>query len=132
MASVMAVSDNRDRADAVRAHGRAPLRSARRLVERRIERYLRRSPYRLFPDEVVVRHLVNRLARNLVEHGRQYCPCRKVTGDRAADRPNICPCRTHRDEIARDGHCECRLFVSREFVAPAGHGPAEKAAAGDE
>jgi ferredoxin-thioredoxin reductase catalytic subunit len=90
---------------------------ARRLVERRLERYLRRSRYRLFPDEVVVRALVTRLARNLLEHGRQYCPCRKVTGDRDADRPNICPCRSHHDEIARDGHCECRLFVSQEFAA---------------
>ncbi|UCH34419.1 MAG: ferredoxin:thioredoxin reductase [Armatimonadota bacterium] len=92
------------------------LHDVRQLVHRRIERYLRRSPYRLFPDETVVRSLVTRLARNLVAHGRQYCPCRKVTGDRAADRPNICPCRTHRAEIARDGHCECRLFVSQEFI----------------
>jgi len=89
---------------------------ARLLVEERIRRYLRRSPYQLFPDEVVVRHLVTRLARNVVEHGRQYCPCRKVTGARDADRPNICPCRTHHQEIARDDHCECRLFVSREFL----------------
>ena len=97
----------------------AALDRARRLVERRIECYLHRSPYRLFPDEVVVRSLVARLARNLVRHGRQYCPCRKVTGDLAADRRNICPCRTHRDQIARDGHCECRLFVSQEFAARA-------------
>jgi ferredoxin-thioredoxin reductase catalytic subunit len=74
----------------------------RTAVERRIERYLRRSPYRLFPDDVIV---------------RQYCPCRKVTGDRDADRPNICPCRSHHEDIARDGHCECRLFVSQEFAA---------------
>lgn len=94
----------------------AALERARELVEARIQRYLRGSPYRLFPDQVVVRHLVNRLACNLVEHGRQYCPCRPVSGDRAADRPNICPCRSHHDEIARDGHCECRLFVSQEFL----------------
>jgi ferredoxin-thioredoxin reductase catalytic chain len=94
----------------------AALNDARAIVGRRVERYLRRSPYRLFPDAVVVESLVTRLARNLVAHGRQYCPCRKVTGDRGADRPNICPCRTHHDEIARDGHCECRLFVSKEFI----------------
>jgi ferredoxin-thioredoxin reductase catalytic subunit len=87
------------------------------MVERRIARYLRRSLYVLFPDEVVVRHLVTRLARNLLEHGRQYCPCRPVRGERAADRANICPCRSHHQEIARDGHCECRLFVSKEFAA---------------
>jgi ferredoxin-thioredoxin reductase catalytic subunit len=108
-----------NQADAMSDTDSAALDRARRLVERRIERYLHRSPYRLFPDEVVVRSLVARLARNLVRHGRQYCPCRKVTGDLAADRRNICPCRTHRDQIARDGHCECRLFVSQEFAARA-------------
>ena len=95
----------------------AGLHRVRTAVESRIERYLRRSPYRLFPDDVVVRHLITRLARNVLEHGRQYCPCRKVTGDRDADRPNICPCRSHHDDIARDGYCECRLFVSQEFIA---------------
>jgi len=97
--------------------GAAAVDRTRALVEARIRRYLGRSPYRLFPDEVVVRSLITRLARNLVIHGRQYCPCRQVTGDRDADRPNICPCRSHRQEIARDGHCECRLFVSQEFMA---------------
>jgi len=95
----------------------AALDRVRTAVERRIERYLRRSSYSLFPDDVVVRHLVTRLARNVLEHGRQYCPCRKVTGDRDADRPNICPCRSHHDDIACDGYCECRLFVSQEFIA---------------
>jgi len=98
------------------ASNAAALDEAQELVRARIERYLRRSPYRLFPDEVVVESLITRLARNLLAHGRQYCPCRRVTGDRDADRRNICPCRTHHDEIARDGHCECRLFVSQEFI----------------
>ena len=89
---------------------------ALRLVEARVERYLRRSSYRLFPDDAVVGALITRLARNLLAYGRQYCPCRKVTGDRDADRVNICPCRTHREEIARYGYCECRLFVSQEFI----------------
>jgi ferredoxin-thioredoxin reductase catalytic subunit len=92
------------------------LERARKLVAVRIERYLRRSPYRLFPDEALASSLITRLARNLVVHGRQYCPCRKVTGARDADRPNICPCRSHHQEIARSGHCECRLFVSQEFI----------------
>lgn len=94
----------------------ASLEHARGLVAARLQRYLRRSPYRLFPDEVLVRSLITRLARNLVVHGRQYCPCRKVAGDRDADRPKICPCRSHHQEIARYGHCECRLFVSQEFI----------------
>jgi len=68
----------------------------------------------LQPDEALRRHVLRGLARNLVEHGRAYCPCREVAGDRAVDRVNICPCRTHRDEIARFGECECGLFVAPE------------------
>ena len=85
-------------------------------VSRRAKRYAERGPYRLFPDEVVVRNLLAKMARNLVEHGKLYCPCRPVTGDPQTDRPNICPCRSHQEDIARDGHCECRLFVSQEFL----------------
>ena len=62
-------------------------------------------------DDAQLRYVLNGLARNFVEHGRPYCPCREVTGDPEADRVNICPCRTHREEVARFGQCECGLFV---------------------
>jgi ferredoxin-thioredoxin reductase catalytic chain len=85
-------------------------------VRRRAERYAGRGPYFLFPDEVVVRNVLVGMARNLLEHGKAYCPCREVTGDEEADRANVCPCRSHHEDIARDGHCECRLFVSEDFL----------------
>ena len=85
-------------------------------VTQRIERYAQRGPCALFPDEVVVRSMLAKMACNLVEYGHPYCPCREVTGDVAVDRGNTCPCRSHHKDIARDGHCECRLFVSEAFL----------------
>jgi len=85
-------------------------------VARRVRRYAERGPYELFPDEVVVRNVLAKMARNLLEHGKAYCPCREVTGEREVDRANVCPCRSHHEDIARDGYCECRLFVSQEFL----------------
>ncbi len=85
-------------------------------VTARVHRYAEHGPYRLFPDDVVISNLLAKMARNLVEHGAAYCPCRPVTGDPARDRLNLCPCRVHHKEIARDGHCECRLYVSEDYL----------------
>lgn len=82
-----------------------------------VSRYLARSPYRLNPDPVTVEHVLSGLARNLLDHGRAYCPCREVTGDPQQDRKNICPCPQHPADIARDGFCECGIFVSPEYAS---------------
>ena len=87
------------------------LKWARRMTSR----YADRSPYRLNPDEVTVRNVVEGLARNRARYGRAYCPCRSVEGDPERDVVNICPCRSHHQDIARDGVCECGVFVSGEF-----------------
>ncbi len=89
---------------------------ARERVDRMVERYIARGRYCLNPDPVTVEHVKVGLARNLLRHGRWYCPCREVTGDPERDRQNICPCPQHPDDIARDGFCECGIFVSREFA----------------
>jgi len=96
-------------------HGTS-LDEALAVVTGRAKRYAERGPYRLFPDEVVVRNVLAKMAMNLVEHGKAYCPCREVSGDPEPDRANVCPCRSHHGDIARDGYCECRLFVSQEFL----------------
>lgn len=85
-------------------------------VSQQVRGYAERGPYELFPDEVLVRNVLAKMARNLVEYGQAYCPCREVTGDAQVDRLNICPCWSHHQDIARDGYCECRLFVSDEFL----------------
>ena len=91
--------------------------AARQRVERMARRYLSRAAYQLNPDSVTVEHVLAGLTRNLIRHGRWYCPCREVTGDPERDRINICPCPQHHADIARDGVCECGIFVSREYVA---------------
>jgi ferredoxin-thioredoxin reductase catalytic subunit len=91
--------------------------AARTRVERMIERHLARARYVLNPDPVTVEHVKAGLTRNLLQHGRWYCPCREVTGDVARDRKNTCPCPQHHQDVARDGVCECGIFVSREFAA---------------
>ena len=92
-------------------------RAARQRVERMVERYVSRGRYRLNPDAATVEHVLAGLTRNLLRHGRWYCPCREVAGDAERDRANICPCPQHHDDIARDGVCECGIFVSAAYAA---------------
>lgn len=86
-----------------------------RRAEALVRRYARISQYHPNPDPVVVANVVRGLAENWVTHGRLYCPCREVSGDPRADRPNICPCASHKEDIARDGVCECGLFVNESY-----------------
>ena len=81
-----------------------------------VQRYVKVGRYHLNPDEVVVRNVVQGLARNWIEYGRFYCPCREVSGTPETDRKNICPCTTHKQDIARDDACECGLYVSAAYV----------------
>jgi len=94
----------------------AQKRAARERVERMVGRYTARGPYALNPDPVTVEHVLAGLTRNLLRHGRRYCPCREVTGVPEQDRVNICPCPQHHADIARDGACECGIFVSMEYA----------------
>ena len=80
-------------------------------VRRRAERYAQRSGLRLQPDQAQLDYVLRGLARNLLQYGRPYCPCREVRADRDSDRQNICPCRTHREEIEQSGQCECGLYL---------------------
>ena len=91
--------------------------AARQRVERMVRRYAARGPYLLNPDPVTVEHVLAGLTRNLLRHGRWYCPCREVTGDPQRDPSNVCPCPQHRADIDRDGVCECGLFVSEQYAA---------------
>ena len=92
------------------------LAEARPRVERTVHRYVERGRYLFNPDPVTVEHVIAGLVRNLVRHGRAYCPCREVAGDLAQDRKNICPCPQHHADIARDGVCECGIFVSKQYA----------------
>ena len=43
-------------------------------ARRMSERYVERGPYRFFPDGDTVDSIQRGLAKNLVNHGRLYCP----------------------------------------------------------
>ena len=81
-------------------------------VTRAAERYAQRSGMVLQPDTAFRCYVLRGLARNLLQYGRAYCPCREISGDLQKDRADVCPCRTYREEIARSGECECGLFVA--------------------
>jgi ferredoxin-thioredoxin reductase catalytic subunit len=91
-------------------------KTPRERVERMARRHVERGGCALNPDSVTVEHVLAGLTRNLIQHGRWYCPCREVTGDPERDRSNICPCPQHKRDIERDGVCECGIFVSMEHA----------------
>jgi ferredoxin-thioredoxin reductase catalytic chain len=98
---------------------------ARRRIQRMVNRYVERGRYAFNPDPVTVEHVMAGLARNLLRHGRAYCPCREVAGDPAQNRKNICPCPQHHGDIARDGVCECGIFVSEHYAKAHSTAPAK-------
>ncbi len=67
--------------------------------------------FELNPDENVVKRVVKGLARNEENKGKQYCPCRLVTGNPEMDDKIVCPCVFHEQEIAERGMCHCQLYV---------------------
>ena len=75
------------------------------------KKYAEESGFKLNPNEKIVENIVNGLLRNEEKYGEQYCPCRRVSGDKEEDAKKICPCFWHKDEIAKDGHCFCNLYV---------------------
>lgn len=56
------------------------------------------------------------LTRNKLMHGKRYCPCFFVTGNKEEDR--VCPCTPAIEkEIPEDGVCHCQIFCTPEFAA---------------
>ncbi len=43
-------------------------------AKRMSERYVERGPYQFFPQPEIVEEVQRGLAKNLVEHGRLFCP----------------------------------------------------------
>jgi ferredoxin-thioredoxin reductase catalytic subunit len=75
------------------------------------EEYARSKGFKLNPNETIVSGVTNGLLARKENFGELYCPCRKITGDKKADKRIICPCVYHESEIENDGHCFCNLFV---------------------
>ena len=80
-------------------------------VREKSEKYAEENRIKLNPDTRIADGVIKGLILNEEKHGKQYCPCRRVTGDKEKDKKIICPCVYHKEEIERDGQCHCRLFV---------------------
>ena len=64
----------------------------------------------LNPDSEIVNTILDGLNNNFKKHGRYYCPCRVVTGDKEVDKKISCPCAFSDDEVEKDGRCHCQLY----------------------
>jgi ferredoxin-thioredoxin reductase catalytic chain len=94
----------------------APADALRR-VRKFVTSYVEKGAYELFPEPDVVEKVVQRLAENLVLHGRMYCPCAPIESSKARGSEMVCPCTPHHSDIARQGYCDCGLFARPDFVA---------------
>lgn len=75
-----------------------------------LSRYADKKGYILNPNEEMLHLVIEGLTKNRNELGRQYCPCRIVTGNKEEDKSIICPCVYHEEEIETTGSCHCGLF----------------------
>ena len=75
------------------------------------DEHAKANGFQLNPDKKTVERIIRGLLNNEQKHGAQYCPCRRVTGDKEEDSKKVCPCIWHKDEVAKDGHCLCNLYV---------------------
>jgi ferredoxin-thioredoxin reductase catalytic chain len=68
----------------------------------------------LNPDLKALGKIYAALARNTVNYGKPYCPCRVMIPGKP-NKDNICPCKKAKDEILERGKCLCRLFFKKEM-----------------
>ncbi len=77
----------------------------------RLEEHLTGKNYHFNPDSETVNSLLGALTKRFEKYGKDYCPCRRVTGNAEEDDRIVCPCAYHEQEIADEGHCHCHLFT---------------------
>lgn len=73
--------------------------------------YAKKNGFQLNPDKKIVERIINGLLNNEKKFGKNYCPCRRISGDENEDSKKTCPCFWHKDEIKKNGHCLCNLYV---------------------
>ena len=76
------------------------------------QNYAKKNGIRLNPDRKVTNSLIKGLIEREEKYGERYCPCRRITGNKEADKKITCPCVYHKEEIRKQGHCHCFLFVN--------------------
>ncbi len=80
-------------------------------IRRRLENFLQGRNYYFNHDPEIVASILKAMAKRYQQFGADYCPCRRVTGDKEKDALIICPCVYHEEEVRVDGHCHCQLFT---------------------
>lgn len=81
-------------------------------IRERLEKYLQGKSFYFNPDPDIVDAILVAMAKRRERYGEDYCPCRRVTGDKAEDSKIICPCVYHEAELDEQGYCHCRLFTT--------------------
>jgi ferredoxin-thioredoxin reductase catalytic chain len=64
-------------------------------------------------EKKIVASVMNGLVKNVLKHGKPYCPCRIIPLDKK-DVSGVCPCNWCHDDIISKGHCHCNLFYRKE------------------
>lgn len=79
-------------------------------IRARLEKYLDGKDFYFNPDQDIVDSIIRAMDKRHEKFGKDYCPCRRVTGEAEKDDLIVCPCAYHVKEIEEDGFCHCRLF----------------------
>ena len=81
-------------------------------IRSRLEKYLDGKSFYFNPDPDIVDSIIKAMVKRREKFGKDYCPCRRVTGEPEKDDLIVCPCVYHEKEIEEQGHCHCYLFTS--------------------
>ncbi|MCU0651251.1 MAG: ferredoxin:thioredoxin reductase [Candidatus Omnitrophica bacterium] len=75
--------------------------------------------YKFSPDSELVEFCLEQEVLLEAKHGIPYCPCKRISDDRASNMKIVCPCipfnRGHFDAMKR---CWCGLFVHKDVTDP--------------
>lgn len=80
-------------------------------LTKKSDEHAKKVGIKLNPNKKELDQVIKGLLLKKKKHGKIYCPCRIVTGDKEKDKEIICPCVFHRGEIELKGKCLCQLFV---------------------
>lgn len=83
-------------------------------IRKRLEAYIEDKDFGFNPVSDTVDGVIRAMDKRFEKFGKDYCPCRRVTGDAEKDEMIVCPCVYHLDELEKDGMCHCQLFAKKQ------------------
>ena len=88
-------------------------KEARIEVESKVLGNAVQNGWEIQPDLKQLHKIYEGLAKNLINHGYMYCPCRIIVPGQ--DNGNkICPCKWAKTDIESSGRCKCRLYFGKK------------------